>query len=100
MWPERSMPRKTVPVHANRDDDLSGLKTRLLQEIIVDADGPQVRTILRRAAAEAESLAWLTSFPLLVLPSLLEEKVHEARQYVAKQLLVRGTSCTLLIRAE
>lgn len=47
---------------------------------------------LRQAAAEAESLAWLSPFPLLVLPALLEEKVREARLRAAKQAQLREAS--------
>lgn len=38
-----------------------------------------------QAATEAEALAWSTPYPLLFLPVLMEEKVHEARRWAARQ---------------
>jgi hypothetical protein len=35
---------------------------------------------MRRAADEAASIAWATTYPLLVLPVLLEEKLSVARR--------------------
>jgi len=48
-----------------------------------------VQGMLRLAAIEAEALAWLTPFPHLFLPVLLEEKLDAARQYVTRQDQVR-----------
>ena len=55
---------------------------------------------LRRAAAEAESLAWLTPAPLLVLPVLFEEKVREARFYATRQAELRESSREWLALSE
>ena len=72
------------PVAAGRPqargtDGLEELKQRLLQEIAWAGMGSANLTCLRRAAEEAASLAWTTSFPLLVLPELFFEKAAEAR---------------------
>jgi hypothetical protein len=44
------------------------------------------------AAVEAEARAWLTSFPLLLFPTLLEEKISEAKSYIVRQQRVRPGS--------
>ena len=43
---------------------------------------------MRRAANEAAALAWLTPFPLLVLPALLDEKAEAARRQAERQQTV------------
>lgn len=59
-----------------------------------------LRAALQRAAAEAESLAWLNPYPLLVLPLLLEEKAREARRYAARQAAFREASREWLTLSE
>ena len=51
---------------------------------------------LRRAATEAATLAWMTPFPLLVLPVLLEEKIQEAQMQAQRQVLIRRRSRALI----
>jgi hypothetical protein len=41
--------------------------------------------LVRQAATEAEALAWATSYPLLFLPVLVEEKIEGARQWANRQ---------------
>ncbi|MBL9136244.1 MAG: hypothetical protein JNK85_10265 [Verrucomicrobiales bacterium] len=79
---------------------LSELTTDLLRQLLEQSDNPMVRAGLRRAAAEAESLAWLTSVPLLVLPTLLDEKAREARLYVYRQAGLREVTRDWLSLAE
>jgi hypothetical protein len=68
---------------------LTTLKERLLRTMLpVGMDEQQAR-FLRLAAGEAEALAWLTPFPHLFLPVLLEEKLDAAQQYVARQRSAR-----------
>src|SRR5256885_16556774 len=69
--------------------ELERLKERLLQELLVQtADWPELNPAYRRAANDAVSLAWVTPFPLLFLPALLEEKAAETRQRTARQQTV------------
>lgn len=42
-------------------------------------------SLIRRAVNEADSLAILTPFPLLVLPELALEKVRESLAWVTRQ---------------
>lgn len=99
-WPQRSKAEPSRADWRSWDDELASLKSRLLRDLIRDTDGPLTRAVLRRAAGEAESLAWTTAFPLLMLPVLLEEKICEAREYLVRQMIVRETSRPLLILAE
>jgi hypothetical protein len=69
---------------------LAILKNRLLRETLKHGAGAPLANLLRLAAVEAEAQAWLTSFPLLLFPTLFEEKVSEARSYVAHQRRLRG----------
>ena len=47
---------------------------------------------VRRAANEAEALAWVTRYPLLVFPALFEEKTETAlaRAERQKEVLLRS----------
>lgn len=75
-----------------QDRELVRLKGRLLRRLTAETNNPVMHERLRQAAAEAESLAWLSPVPLLVLPTLLEEKVREARLHAARQGQLRETS--------
>ena len=94
------MRQKTTPKRTRRDvfrpepplraTELDRLKELLLQELLAQtADRPELNPAYRRAANDALSLAWVTPFPLLFLPDLLEEKAAEARQRTEKQEQVR-----------
>ena len=54
---------------------------------------------LRRAANEATALVWLTPFPLLLLPALLEEKAATARRQIARQNQINKRSKALFVGA-
>lgn len=64
---------------------LIGLRERLGAQFFADHGKTVPLSVLRRAMAEAESLALLTPFPHLFLPALAEEKVAAARQWVDRQ---------------
>ena len=68
---------------------LSDLKQHLLEKALPEICDPWQRRLLRLAAVEAEALAWLTPFPHLFLPVLLEEKLETAKRYLARQNQVR-----------
>ena len=85
LWAEGAGPR----TRATESLALAGLRNRLVQEELNRASAEPLKRLVRLAAAEAEAQAWLTSFPLLLFPSLLEEKVSEAHRYVARQRRVR-----------
>jgi hypothetical protein len=82
-------PVPAAPFRGTQETEIERLKGRLLRETLATATNPELYAPLRRAANDAAALAWATSFPLLVLPALFEEKVREARRYVEHQKAVR-----------
>lgn len=78
------------------DVALAELKGRLLQSSLTAGDRANSR-LLRLAAVEAEALAWQASFPTLLLPTLLEEKVGAMRHYLAVQASLRKPSTTTVM---
>ena len=75
-----------------QDRELARLKGRLLRRFTAETNNPVLQERLRQAAVEAESLAWLSPCPLLVLPVLLEEKVREVRLHAMRQGQLLETS--------
>jgi len=65
--------------------ELARLKDKLLDERLTEYDEPRLARLARLAATEAEALSWLTPFPLLVLPVLLEEKLDAVQRYARGQ---------------
>jgi hypothetical protein len=91
--PEPNLPAKT-------DELLEQFKNRLLkQQVLAGSENPLPTPALRRAANEAAALAWLTPYPLLLLPVLFEEKVASARERALRQDSVRRRSQRLLAEA-
>jgi hypothetical protein len=85
--PTRRLTAEQTPAawRETRDDSLEQLKRRVLASSLAGAAEMAEFVALRRAANEAASLAWLTSYPLLVFPALFEEKATEARRQQAFQ---------------
>ena len=78
-----------APFRLNQPTELERLKDRLLQPLLAETiQQPELNPAYRRAANDAVSLAWVTPFPLLFLPALLEEKAAEARKRTARQQAV------------
>ena len=61
------------------------LKNRLVARLSSEAKDWLPENLFRQAFVEAEALAWSTSFPLLFLPVLAEEKVRNVEQWVGRQ---------------
>ncbi|MCL5097176.1 MAG: hypothetical protein M1608_06570 [Candidatus Omnitrophica bacterium] len=72
--------------------EIERFKTRLLCQMFNEPENAALHQSLQLAAEEAASLAWLTPFPLLVLPILLDEKVQVARAQAARQERIRRRS--------
>ena len=68
---------------------LNRLKESLLETALPDDSDRGRLRLFRLAAGEAEALASLTPFPLLVLPELLHEKLEATQRYVARQTSFR-----------
>jgi hypothetical protein len=79
-------------LRAQRQKAFEDLKSRLVPSVLEDVAEPGVQRQLRLAANEAAAIAWLTPFPLLVFPVLLEEKAAEVQQYALRQEEVQAAS--------
>lgn len=59
--------------------ELERLKTCLLSEHMMVAPDAKAQPWFKSAVDEADSMAWATTYPFLVFPVLLEEKLNAAR---------------------
>lgn len=64
---------------------VASLKNRLVARLSAEAKDWLPENLFRQAFVEAEALAWSTSFPLLFLPALAEEKMRNVEQWVGRQ---------------
>jgi hypothetical protein len=89
-----------APFRGTVENELETLKRRLLAHELGRAAGVDANVYLRRAANDAAALAWLTPYPLLVMPVLFEEKVRESRKHAGRAAMIRARSTDLLSLAE
>ena len=87
----------TAPFRAAQETELERLKHRLLHQRLVQVFEPDLNARLRRAANEAAALAWMTTIPLLVFPTLFEELARSAAVQAGQQAYVRRRSRELLV---
>ena len=80
--------------------ELERLKNCLLYEHTRAVSDAKVHSWLKRGAEEAASIAWATSYPLLVFPILLDEKLSEARRKAEVQESIYARSGQILALAE
>ena len=92
-------PVPVVPFRGAAETELEWLKRKLLRELLAKNQEPEFNAPLRRAANEAAALAWLTPFPLLLLPTLLEEKAAAAQRQIDRQGRINERSHALLLEA-
>ena len=64
----------SVPMRGQLEAQLEQLKQRLLKPMLESLGNTELISELSWAANEAAALAWFTICPILVLPTLLEEK--------------------------
>jgi hypothetical protein len=88
-----------VPFRGTMETELDRLKDRLLKKLLAENLAPELNAPLRRAANEAASRAWMTAFPLLVFPTLLEELAQKARLQIVRQERIRIRSHHLVAEA-
>ena len=83
--------------HTSRPlNTLESLKSRLLDGLLGTETNAELIRRLRRAADESASLAWASPFPLLTLPELLTEKVHEAQRQFERQRAIQSRGRNVL----
>jgi hypothetical protein len=90
------VPEPAAPFTRTAETELERLKSQMLREAIAQTSTPGMLAPLRRAANEAAALAWLEPYPLLVFPTLFEEKALATRRRALRQELVRARSTELM----
>ena len=83
--PETRFAVTPVQVRGEQERALERFKNQLLGEVLKEEKQPELRDRLQRAVNEAAGLAWMTPFPLLFLPALIEEKVWSAERQAERQ---------------
>jgi hypothetical protein len=89
-------PVPAAPFRGTQETGLDVLKARLLLELLKGTADTDLYPRLRRAANDAAAVAWTTPFPLLVFPTLLDEKAREAEQRHNHQQAVLARSRRLM----
>jgi hypothetical protein len=90
-------PVPPAPFRATQETEFERLKSRLLTEKLLAAAQPGLNAPIRRAANEAAALAWVTFYPLLVFPTLFEEKIRTAVRQAERQARIYTTSPELVV---
>jgi len=78
-------PVPPAPFRAVQETKFEQLKNELLDGRLNELLDTSFNSYLRTAANEAAALAWVTPYPLLVFPTLFEEKACSALQLAEKQ---------------
>lgn len=88
----RTPAARVRPREKRRRDDraLLHLRHRLVDQTLGQVQSLRLVEPIRRAAQEAEALAWMEEFPLLVFPCLFQEKLEAARFRTQRQMWVEA----------
>jgi len=78
-------PVPAAPFRAVQETKFERLKNELLDERLEELANSTFNSYVRTAANEAAALAWVTPYPLLVFPTLFEEKASSALHFAEKQ---------------
>jgi hypothetical protein len=81
-------PVPPAPFRAVQESLFERLKNQLVTERLEEIWRPDLSNHVRRAANEAAALAWVTPYPLLVFPSLFQEKAESAMLIADRQAQV------------
>jgi hypothetical protein len=90
-------PAAAAPFRATQETEFERLKNRLLTETLLATAQPELNVAIRRAANEAAALAWVTFYPLLVFPTLFEEKIRHALRHAERQANIYSKSPELVV---
>jgi hypothetical protein len=85
-------PVPPAPFRAVQESHFEQLKTALVRERLEELWSPELSAHVRRAANEAAALAWITPYPLLVFPTLFEERAEAAVLVANRQDQIRRRS--------
>lgn len=91
-WSLPILPEPPAPFTQTGENELELLKNRLLKQALAQVVNTDLTAPIRRAANEAAALAWLEPHPLLVFPTLFEEKTSQAKRRTQKQNWVKSRS--------
>ena|ERR1051326_1972665 len=89
-----------TPFRIAQESDLERLKARLLQQALRQCNDPALNAPLRRAANDAAALAWVHWYPLLLFPTLFEEKARDAALQAMRQAAIRRRTGERALAAE
>ncbi|MDR3378231.1 MAG: hypothetical protein P4M10_06055 [Verrucomicrobiae bacterium] len=90
-------PTPAAPFRATQETEFERLKNRLVTEALLATARAELNPAIRRAANEAAALAWVTYYPLLVFPTLFEEKTRNAVRQAARQAHIYANSPELVV---
>jgi hypothetical protein len=80
-------------------ETFADLHQNLVNEALGETETLTLHAPLKQAANEAAGLAWTTAFPLLVFPTLFNEKVDQARLQQDRAERIKARSSDLLMEA-
>jgi hypothetical protein len=89
----------SVPMRGAPEMELDRLKNKLVRQLLKEPSFATLQVPLHKAATEAATLAWMTPYPLLVLPVLLEEKAQNIRLQFERQEQIRRRSMHIYAEA-
>jgi hypothetical protein len=93
-------PRLNAEERERENAEFTRLRERLLTALLAQTpDNTFRRDYIENAISEAEALAWATAHPLLVFPTLAEEKATEAALRADRQQVIRRKTEGFLRRA-
>lgn len=83
------------------DTEFATLQEKLLENAFSHTETLSLYGAIRQAANEAAGLAWTTEFPLLVYPSLFDEKTltFRKREQRQQQIMARSHALVEEVRA-
>lgn len=81
---------------SHEEEALRALKETIVAQLMTVYAGLLDESLVRRAVNEADSLAALTSAPLLFLPELAVEKTAETWQWLSRQLDILDRSVLVI----
>jgi hypothetical protein len=83
------------------DAEFATLQEKLLENAFNHTETLSLYGAIRQAANEAAGLAWMTEFPLLVYPTLFDEKTlaFRKREHRQQQIMARSHALVEEVRA-
>ena len=77
----------------------AGLQATLINQTLGETETLALHAPVKQAANEAAGLAWTTAFPLLVFPTLFQEKLDRARRQQDRAERIKAQTANLMSEA-